>query len=73
MVNCLRRPFNKQTQSSKLYTSIDNFVRIEEENIVDDKLQIDKDGESSSKYGILILRCFSLLKNVKIGTYTFIV
>ena len=44
MVNCLRRPSNKQRQSSKLYTSIDNFVRIEEENIVDDKLQIDKHG-----------------------------
>ena len=44
VLNCLRRPSSKQRQSSKLYTSIHNFVRIDEEKVVDGKLYIDKGG-----------------------------
>ncbi len=42
--NCLRRPSSKERQSSKLYTAMHNFVRVEEQKVVDDKPRRDNDG-----------------------------
>jgi hypothetical protein len=70
--SCLRRPSSKERQSSKLYTVMHNFVRVEEQKVVDDKPRSDNDGNVPPD-DETTLKCFRFWQKSRIRAYISVV
>ncbi len=70
--SCLRRSSSKERQSSKLYTVMHNFVRIEEQKVVDDKPRSDNDGNVPLD-DETTLKCFRFWQKSSIRAYISVV